>query len=111
MASNPKFSSQELHDPAKLLSFLTPATAIDTAAVVVAISLLASYLLADYTWNRADPYQYILFEKPQLQDGGSRLASQTTRNISERLEELVSLPLWADGRHVTQTNRPSRGKM
>ncbi len=91
MASDPKFSSQTLHDPTRLLALFTPATTIDTAAVVVAISLLASYLLADYTWNRPDPYKYILFEKPQLQDGAAGLASQTTRNITQRLDELVSL--------------------
>lgn len=90
MASSPPFPSQGLHDPAKILAELAPKTILDTAAVVLAGALLGTYLFADYTWNKPDPYQYIYYERPQKQGDGSHSASQTTRNIAQRLEELVS---------------------
>jgi NADPH-ferrihemoprotein reductase len=90
MASSPPFPSQALHDSAKLLAELAPRTVLDTAAVVTAGALLGAYFLADHTWNKPDPYQYIWYERPQEQGGGSHSASQTTRNIAERLKELVS---------------------
>ncbi|KAF6806241.1 NADPH-cytochrome p450 reductase [Colletotrichum sojae] len=73
----------------KLLSQLAPATFADTAALAAAGILSAAYVLRSYTWDRPDPYNYILYEKPQQGAGGS--TSKRSKNIAERLEELVSL--------------------
>ncbi|TDZ31867.1 NADPH--cytochrome P450 reductase [Colletotrichum spinosum] len=70
----------------KLLSQFAPATVADTAALAAAGLLSAAYVLRGYTWDKADPYDYIWYEKPQQGAGGS--AAKKSKNIAERLEEL-----------------------
>lgn len=71
-----------------VLDMVTPATYGDAAALAVIAAASAAYSLRKYTWDRPDPYDYIWYERPQANDakGG---AARTTRNIAERLEELV----------------------
>lgn len=68
---------------------LLPGTVTDAVAVLALLAASASYFLAGYTWNRPDPYRYIWYQRPQLQDGASGSTTQRTRDISKRLEELV----------------------
>lgn len=75
----------------RLINQLAPESLADTAALAAAGLLSAAYVLRGYAWDRPDPYEYIWYEKPQ-QDaaGGSSAANKKSRNIAERLEELVS---------------------
>lgn len=73
----------------KLLSQLAPGTVADTAALAAAGLLSAAYVLRGYAWDRPDPYNYIWYEKPQ-QGADGNAASKKSKNIAERLEELVS---------------------
>ncbi|POR35598.1 NADPH--cytochrome P450 reductase [Tolypocladium paradoxum] len=80
--------NDRFNDSAWVLAKLAPGTFIDTMAVLVMAAASVAYLLADYTWNRPDPYRHIWYEKPQDQDGATTSASRATRNIAQRLEEL-----------------------
>lgn len=72
----------------KLLSQLAPNIFADTAALAAAGLLSAAYVLRGYTWDKPDPYSFIWYEKPQQGAGGN--AAKKSKNIAERLEELVS---------------------
>ena len=71
-----------------ILSQITPAHTLDTIAAASLTALGIAYLFPKWTWDKPDPYEFIYFERPQSdEDAGS--ASNTTRNIAKRLEELV----------------------
>lgn len=72
----------------EVLKNLTPQTYADAAALAVVAVGSAAFTLRKYTWDRPDPYNYIWYERPQSGDGAS--AAKATRNIAQRLEELVS---------------------
>lgn len=72
-----------------VLELLIPATYSDATALAVIAAASAAYTLRKYTWDRPDPYEHIWYERPQANDAKGA-ATRTTRNIAERLEELVS---------------------
>lgn len=74
---------------AALVKQAAPSTLLDTAALSVSALAAAAYFLREYTWDKPDPYRHIFFERPQAQEGFIQGAAKT-RNIAERLEELVS---------------------
>lgn len=78
-------------DMTELVRQIAPQTYADAAAITVVGLASAAYFLRDYTWDKPDPYRYVWYERPQAQDGATNQANKTTRNIAERLEELVSL--------------------
>ncbi|UNI15405.1 NADPH--hemoprotein reductase [Purpureocillium takamizusanense] len=77
-----------LHDVILLLAKLAPVTVGDMVAAAIMVAMAGAYLLADYTWNKPSPYQYIWYERPQDQDAATRSATRATRNVAQRLEEL-----------------------
>lgn len=74
---------------AQVLKQLAPSSFADTAALAAVGLVSSAFLLRRYTWDKPDPHEYIFFEKPQAQEGFLNKV-KTTRNIAERLEELVS---------------------
>ena len=74
-----------------ILSQITPAHTLDIIATVFLAALGVAYLFPKWTWDKPDPYEFIYYEKPQSGEvaGG---ASNTTRNISKRIEDLVCQP-------------------
>ena len=72
-----------------LLAKLAPATVGDMVALVIMASMAGAYLFPEYTWNKPSPYRHIWYERPQDQDATTRSATRATRNIAQRLEELV----------------------
>ena len=81
-----------LQDMTWLLAKLAPATVGDTLALITMLLVAAAYFLADYTWNRPSSYRHMYYERPQEKDAATRLATRATRNIAQRLEELVRKP-------------------
>lgn len=77
---------------ASLLKQVAPSSFLDTIALGIAAAATAAWLLRKYTWDKPDPYHYIYFERPQVQDGFLASRKRVTRNIAQRLEELVSSP-------------------
>lgn len=73
-----------------LLAKLAPATVGDMVALVIMAAMAGAYLFPEYTWNKPSPYRHIWYERPQDQDTATRSATRATRNIAQRLEELVS---------------------
>lgn len=71
------------------LGRLAPTSFLDLLALLFVGAGSVAYLFPQWTWNKPDPYHHIWFERPQQQEGGLNNASQTTRNIAQRLEELV----------------------
>jgi NADPH-ferrihemoprotein reductase len=62
----------------------------DDVAVLSALAVgSAAYLLNGIAWNKPDPYEYMLYERPQEQLQGKR-AQSATRNIFEKMENEVS---------------------
>ncbi|KAI7780537.1 hypothetical protein LA080_015938 [Diaporthe eres] len=72
---------------AQVLKQLAPSSFADTAALAAVGLVSSAFLLRQYTWDKPDPHEYIFFEKPQAQEGFLNKV-KTTRNITERLEEL-----------------------
>lgn len=74
---------------AQVLKQLAPSSFADTAALAAVGLVSSAFLLRRYTWDKPDPHEYIFFERPQAKEGFLNKV-KTTRNIVERLEELVS---------------------
>lgn len=89
-------------DFASAFTRLAPGTIADAGAAAIAFGLCLVYVITDYTWNRPDKHGYIWYQRPQEQDAAGRAASQTTRNIAQRLDELVcySIPIRLSVIHV-----------
>jgi len=67
-----------------------PKSSADFIILLATIIVLFGYLTRDKTWDKPDPYHHLWFERPQLKDGDTRLASKQTRNIAQRMKDLVS---------------------
>jgi NADPH-ferrihemoprotein reductase len=62
----------------------------DDVAVLSALAVgSTAYLLNGIAWNKPDPYEYMLYERPQEHLQGKR-AQSATRNIFEKMENDVS---------------------
>ncbi|KAI0011893.1 hypothetical protein F4779DRAFT_142457 [Xylariaceae sp. FL0662B] len=64
-----------------------PPTTLDFAALFTFFLFLFSYLSHGKLWDRADPYYYTWFERPQQKDGEDIDQRKSSRNIAQHLEE------------------------
>ncbi|CAG8395837.1 unnamed protein product [Penicillium salamii] len=72
----------------ELSKYTTPAGIADYAALAVLGGLGATYLSKGRLWDRPDPMNYLMFERPQLKNGGQAgSANKETRNIAQKMEE------------------------
>ncbi|KAF7594311.1 hypothetical protein BBP40_009711 [Aspergillus hancockii] len=72
----------------ELSKTLTPTGIADYSALTIFSIAAATYLSRGYLWDRPDPYQHLVFERPQLKNGGAiSSAAKETRNIAKKLEE------------------------
>ncbi|KXG46735.1 NADPH-cytochrome p450 reductase, FAD-binding, alpha-helical domain-3 [Penicillium griseofulvum] len=66
----------------------TPTGFADYVALAVLGGIGATYLSKGWLWDKPDPFHHILFERPQLKNGGKAgSANKETRNIAQKLEE------------------------
>lgn len=75
---------------AEIAGVLAPQSLIDTAAITAVVLVSAAFFLREYTWDKPDPYHHLWYEKPQENSGFGPVKQGVTRNIAQRLEELVS---------------------
>ncbi|QKX62807.1 uncharacterized protein TRUGW13939_09972 [Talaromyces rugulosus] len=60
----------------------------DDAAVLVTVALgTTAYILQNSVWNKPDPCEYMLYERPQEKLDGKQ-SQKATRNISQKLEDV-----------------------
>lgn len=71
---------------------LRAATVDDFVAMAVLAVLSAVYLMRGTLWDRPDPYLYKMYERPQ-EKMGSKMATAVTRDVSERMSQVVSFAL------------------
>lgn len=64
----------------------------DLAAMAVLATLSFVYLFRGVLWNRPDPHLYKMYERPQ-ERLADQSASQSTRDIAQKLEQIVRLRL------------------
>ncbi|RYP03675.1 hypothetical protein DL764_004980 [Monosporascus ibericus] len=85
-----KFLQHEtLHvDALRLLRQLAPSTFVDALALAAISFTLCAYLLRGYAWERPDPHQHLWFERPQAAGVEGCSGKATTRNITEKAQEL-----------------------
>lgn len=74
----------------QVLGRIGPTSYLDTLALTTVGLVSGAYVLVDQIWGKPDPHNYIFFERPQEIDGAARAANAVTRNIADRMEELVS---------------------
>ena len=67
-----------------------PRSILDCIAFLASLLLFSAYVSRGVVWDKQDPYNYLWYERPQLKDGDVRAIRKQTRNIAEKLEELVS---------------------
>lgn len=83
----------------------------DDVAVTALLALFgAGYLLQGIIWNRPDPYEYKLYERPQETFKGNAV-QKVTRNIAQKLEEsvrVIHLRIWKTFRFADFTPLHSR---
>lgn len=78
----------------ELLATAQKSLSYDDVAVLSALAFgSTAYLLKGIAWNKPDPFEYMLYERPQEQLEGNR-AQSATRNIFEKMENDVSLPFY-----------------
>ncbi|KAL4962629.1 NADPH cytochrome P450 oxidoreductase family protein [Aspergillus stella-maris] len=77
---------------ASLLTLQTqPAGTADYVALTFLSLVGATFLSRGILWDQPDPYRHLLFERPQLKNGGTAASQdQQTRNIARRMEETNS---------------------
>ncbi|KAL4952874.1 hypothetical protein BDW69DRAFT_200512 [Aspergillus filifer] len=77
---------------ASLLTLQTQPTGTADYVALTFLSLVgATFLSRGILWDQPDPYRHLLFERPQLKNGGTAAShDQQTRNIARRLEETNS---------------------
>lgn len=83
-------TSEYLDGLGQVLGRMAPNSFLDAAALAGVGLASGAYLVIDQIWGKPDPYNYIWYERPQQADGAAQAAA-VTRNIAERMEELVSL--------------------
>ncbi|KAF7624599.1 hypothetical protein AFLA_008302 [Aspergillus flavus NRRL3357] len=72
----------------ELSKTLTPTGIADYSALTIFSVAAATYLSRGYLWDQPDPYQHLVYERPQLKNGGAAgSATKETRNIAKKLEE------------------------
>jgi NADPH-ferrihemoprotein reductase len=74
-----------------LLKSAAPTSFLDLAAISLVVFATSALLLREYTWDKPDPYRHKWFERPQEKLGANQNAAKDTRNIAQRLHELVYL--------------------
>lgn len=72
-----------------ILFQIPPAHVLDTVAAAILWALAVAYLFPKQTWDTPDSHDIIYYERPQNTQSLGRTKS-VTRNIAQRLEELVS---------------------
>lgn len=77
---------------AEAVRILAPQTLVDAAAITVVVLISTAYFLREYTWDKPDPYRHFWYERPQETGGLGQAKQGVTRNIAQRLDELVRLP-------------------
>jgi NADPH-ferrihemoprotein reductase len=70
-----------------LVDTLKPSSVADGLAVFLFFLTSLGYLTRGRVWDKRDPHYHVLFEKPQVAAGDSNSASNSTRNVSERIQE------------------------
>ncbi|KAL4792884.1 hypothetical protein BDV19DRAFT_400353 [Aspergillus venezuelensis] len=77
---------------ASLLTLQTQPTGTADYVALTFLSLVgATFLSRGILWDQPDPYRHLLFERPQLKNGGTAASQdQQTRNIARRMEETNS---------------------
>jgi len=73
----------------QLLTSAVPASFLDLTALSLFLIASSALLLREYTWDKPDPFLYKWFERPQEKLTIGQKSTQTTRNIAQRLQELV----------------------
>lgn len=68
---------------------LQTASIDDVVAMAVLAILSAVYLMRGTLWDRPDPYLYKMYERPQ-EKMGSKTATTVTRDVAERMQQVVS---------------------
>lgn len=72
---------------------LSQSASYDDVLVLILIILgSVGYLLRGIVWDKQDPYHHVWFERPQESGASARQMKKRTRNIAEKLEEVVSSP-------------------
>lgn len=61
----------------------------DVAAVAVLATLTMLYLLRGVIWDKPDRFLYKMYERPQELMGGVTKSSESTRDIAQKLEQVV----------------------
>lgn len=75
----------------QLLKSAAPTSFLDLAAISLVVFATSALLLREYTWDKPDPHRHKWFERPQEKLGVNKNAAKDTRNIAQRLHELVYL--------------------
>ncbi|KAL4807000.1 hypothetical protein BDV18DRAFT_159224 [Aspergillus unguis] len=76
---------------ASLLTLQTQPGTADYVALTFLSLVGATFLSRGILWDQPDPYRHLLYERPQLKNGGTAAGGEeVTRNIAKRLEETHS---------------------
>ncbi|PKX98619.1 NADPH cytochrome P450 oxidoreductase family protein [Aspergillus novofumigatus IBT 16806] len=72
-----------------LFKATSPASVADYAALTVLSIIAGTYVSRGILWDRPDPYLHLVYERPQLKNGGAAgsNASKQTRNIAQKTDE------------------------
>lgn len=71
---------------------LTAAQPKSVADIATILALVASTIGVVYRpWDQPDPYEHLWFERPQLKKCRNNARVKATRNIAQKLDELVSM--------------------
>ncbi|GIC84968.1 NADPH--cytochrome P450 reductase [Aspergillus udagawae] len=72
-----------------LFKVITPASVADYAALTVLSIIGGTYVSRGILWDQPDPYLHLVYERPQLKNGGAAgaNANKQTRNIAQKMDE------------------------
>lgn len=73
----------------ELFKVITPASVADYAALTVLSIIGGTYVSRGILWDQSDPYLHLVYERPQLKNGGAAgsNANKQTRNIAQKMDE------------------------
>lgn len=71
------------------LTIARPESVADYVAFITFLAVFCLYVSRGKAWDRPDPLHYMWFERPQLKDGIQKTTNKQTRNVAQRMEELV----------------------
>ncbi|EAW18411.1 NADPH--cytochrome P450 reductase [Aspergillus fischeri NRRL 181] len=72
-----------------LFKVTSPASVADCAALTVVSIIACTYVSRGMLWDRPDPYLHLVYERPQLKNGGAAgsNANKQIRNIAQKMDE------------------------